>query len=304
MRSLRQFRPSRFARFALLLPFAAAAFWPSAARADSQCDDDRHYGSTSDVTVQGRPAGSVDVHVFSGAVHVSTWTQNAIHVRGHFNPDCHVDVSPSGERQEIRLTCSHGPGEGDLEVQLPQGSAVDVRTMSADVSIRDVNGAVHAQTISGDIVLRGGAPSEIDLRSTSGTITAETSSASTRAHSISGDVHIAGVRGRASIRTVSGDCTLRGGEFASVEIETVSGDVVFEGAATGTFDAQSHSGDITLHLPATTGADVEMHTTSGDLVIDMGSGRKSAERELVARIGPGGARLRLHSYSGDVAVLR
>jgi len=139
---------------------------------------------------------------------------------------------------------------------------------------------------------------------TSGTVKIDSSSPSTRAHSVSGDVRIRGVRGRATVRTVSGECTLSGGEFNSVEIESVSGDVTFTGgvAGQGTFEMQSHSGDINLHLPPTTGADVEMRSTSGDLVIDMGSGRKTGERELDARIGPGGARLRLRSFSGDIKV--
>jgi DUF4097 and DUF4098 domain-containing protein YvlB len=104
---------------------------------------------------------------------------------------------------------------------------------------------------------------------------------------------------------VSGDCALSGGEFSAIEIETVSGDVTFRGALNGQgrFEMNSHSGDITLHLPRTTGADVEMRSTSGDLLIDMGSGRKMAERELDARIGPGGAKVRLRSFSGDVKVI-
>jgi hypothetical protein len=294
-------------RFVLLyaLPLVASLH-ASAAHADSECDDDRPYNGSADITVQARPAGHVDVHVFAGSVRVTSGPPGAIHVRGHFSPECHLDVAPSGERQEIHLSCSHGPATGDVEVQVPQMSSVDVRTMSADVSFHDINGAVHAQTVAGNIELHGGTPTEIDLRSTSGDVTIQSSSTSTRAHSISGDVRISGVRGRASIRTVSGECTLSGGEFSATEIETVSGDVVFQGAiaGSGTFEAQSHSGEITLHLPATTAADVEMHSTSGELVIDMGSGRKSAEQELIARIGPGGSRLRLRSFSGDVNVLR
>ena len=47
---------------------------------------------------------------------------------------------------------------------------------------------------------------------------------------------------------------------------------------------------------------VEMHSMSGDLVIDMGSGRKTGERELIGRIGAGGAKLRLRSFSGDLKI--
>jgi len=289
-----------------LLPLAAIAFASSAQAAPCDDDDNLQAGGAADVTVQAKPNGTVDVHLFTGTVHVTSWAQSALHVKGDFDSDCHLDVVPSGDRQEIRVSCAHGPGRGDIEVQIPQGSSVDVRTMSADVSVHGVNGAIHVQTVSGDIEVKGGAPSEIEAHSTSGGVKIEAASPSTRAHSISGDVAVAGVRGRATIRTVSGECTLSGGDFSAIEIETVSGDVAFKGAATsqGTFDMQSHSGDITLHLPATTSADVEMRTTSGDLVIDMGSGRKTAERELDARIGAGGAKLRLRSFSGDVYVVR
>jgi hypothetical protein len=278
--------------------------WDSDGELDSTCDDDDHGGS-ADVTVQVKPNGLVDVQQFGGSVRVTTWAQNAIHVKGSFSPDCRVDLTPSGDRETIRLACHHGPGVGDLEIQIPQTSALDVRGMSTDVATRDVGGAVRVQTVSGDIEVRGGAPSEIDVRSTSGSVTIAATSSSTRAQSISGDVEISGVRGRATLRTVSGTCKLTGGDFTAVEAESVSGDISFRGALSGQgkFEMNSHSGDITLHLPRTTGADVEMRTTSGDLVIDMGSGRKTAERELDARIGPGGAKLRLRSFSGDVRVL-
>jgi putative adhesin len=272
-------------------------------RSEPPCDDDNR-GGAMDVTVQVKPGGIVDVREFGGTVHVTTWAQNAVHVKGQFGSECHIDVAPSGEREEIELRCSHGPGTGDLEVQIPQASSVDVRTMSADVSVEGVNGFVRLQTVTGDIGVRGGTPTEIEARTTSGGVKIQAATPSTRAHSVSGDVQVIGVRGRATIRTVSGECTLSGGEFNAVEIESVSGDIVFHGAPVGpgAFEMQSHSGDVALHLPPTTGAEVEMRTISGDLVIDMGSGRKTAERELDARIGSGGAKVRLHTYSGDIGV--
>jgi DUF4097 and DUF4098 domain-containing protein YvlB len=303
----------RLARF--ILPAAALVCMAGVASAqprhpspgshdEDPCDDDDRHGGAIDVTVTVKPAGTIDVHQFGGSVRVTGWAQSTVHVKGDFGPDCHVDMTPSGDREEIRLSCSHGPGSGDLEIQMPQTSALVVRAMSADLSVHDVSGAVRLETVAGDIEVKGGAPNEIDVRSTSGTVKIDSSSPSTRAHSVSGDVRIRGVRGRATVRTVSGECTLSGGEFNSVEIESVSGDVTFTGgvAGQGTFEMQSHSGDINLHLPPTTGADVEMRSTSGDLVIDMGSGRKTGERELDARIGPGGARLRLRSFSGDIKV--
>ncbi len=296
------------------LAFAGLSLRPTVALAqhralssDSPCgdeDDDKGRGGSADVTVAAKPNGTVDVYQFGGSVHVTTWAQSSVHVKGDFSPRCHIDVTPSGDRQVVRLACSRGPGTGDLELQVPQGSSVDLRSLSADVTVQGVNGAVHVETVSGDVELTDGSPSEIDVRSTSGDVKIAASSPQTRAHSVSGDLHVTGVRGRASLRTVSGECVLSGGEFESVEVHSISGDVVFTGGVTrqGTFEVQTHSGDQALHLPPTTGADVEMATTNGDLVIDMGSGRKTGEGALTARIGAGGARLRLRSFSGDIKV--
>ena len=56
---------------------------------------------------------------------------------------------------------------------------------------------------------------------------------------------------------------------------------------------------------ATTNADVELRTFSGNLVVDVGSGpKKTGDHELDAKIGAGGARIRVRTFSGDVKVTR
>ncbi len=273
---------------------------------DKECDDDDEgRGGAADVTVQMKPNGIVDVHQFGGSVHVTTWAQSSVHVKGDFSSHCHIDMAASGDREEVRLSCMHGPPTGDLVIQIPQGASLDMRAMSADFTVQGANGNVHLETVTGDIAMQGGSPTGLDVRTTSGDVAlAGVASPDTRVHSVSGDVHVSGVRGRAEIRTVSGECVLGGGEFGSVQFQTVSGDFVFNGSASrqGTFEVQTHSGDVALHLPPTTGADVDMASSHGDLVIDMGSGRKTGEGALNARIGPGGARLRLRSFSGDIKV--
>ena len=73
------------------------------------------------------PNGVVDVHQFGGSVHVTAWAQSSVHVKGDFSSRCHIDVQPSGDREEVRLSCSHGPPVGDLEIQIPQGASLDMR---------------------------------------------------------------------------------------------------------------------------------------------------------------------------------
>src|SRR5271165_1381902 len=89
---------------------------PVPTHTDDECDGPGNQPSigsgTIDVSVPVKPNAFVDVHEFAGSVRVTGWAQSTVHVKGKFSSDCHVDVNPSGDREEIRLSCSHGPGSG------------------------------------------------------------------------------------------------------------------------------------------------------------------------------------------------
>ncbi|HEY2518326.1 MAG TPA: DUF4097 family beta strand repeat-containing protein [Polyangiaceae bacterium] len=277
---------------------------------DGEGDEEPHPhrggGGTLEETRPVKADGVIDVHQFGGTVHVTGWNQNVLKVHARFEGDCHLEIEPSGDRTGVGLSCRHGPGVGDIEIQVPKASRLELRTMSADVTVRDMSGAQRLHTVNGDIDVAGGNPGEVEARSTSGDVTIQASAGTTRAHSVSGTIKVTGVHGRATLSTVSGDTLLTGNDFSEISVQSVSGDVVITGSvvAQGTVEAQSHSGDIVLHLPNNTNADAELRSFNGDLVVDLGSGKKTAEKELDAKIGSGGAKLRLHSFSGDVRVTR
>jgi len=261
--------------------------------------------ATIDESRDAKPNGEIDVHGFAGTVHVTGWAQNQVKVHANVSGDCRVELSPSGDRLEVRLECSHGPGSGDMAIQVPQGSTLDARTMSANISVAGVNGPLRLQSVTADIDVKGGTPGAVEARSTSGSIRIDASSAQTQAQSVSGDVTLSGVRGKANVHTVSGDCKIAGGEFSDVRVETVSGDLSFTGAITGSFEVSTHSGDVGLHVPATTSADAELRSFSGDLLVDLGDGKKqTGSRELDAKLGAGGARIRVRTFSGNVSIVR
>jgi DUF4097 and DUF4098 domain-containing protein YvlB len=258
---------------------------------------------TVDETRPAKSNGTVEVHLFSGEVRVTGWTQNFVHVKGAIDSDCKLEITPAGDRTEISVSC-HGPPEGELEIQVPQTGTIEVQTMSAPVSVSNVSGAVRVHSVNGDIEVRGGAPSEVEARSTSGSIVVHANAAWTRAHTVSGEVDVEGAHGRASLHAVSGECRLQGGDFSEVSMQSVSGDIAFDGALPGqaSFEGQSHSGEVRVRVPASTNADVELRTYDGDLSIEVGGTKKTGERSLEARLGTGGAKLRAHSFSGDVHV--
>jgi DUF4097 and DUF4098 domain-containing protein YvlB len=317
-------RPLHFFSALLLVSAPLLRAAPALACDDDDCDeltDDEHEhehehrhehnhgggtvsaGGQFDETRPAKPTGSVDVHLFSGSVHVTGWNQNFVNVKGTSDHDCRLLITPSGDRTEVGIECQDGPPDAELEVKVPQAGSVEVRTMSAPIEVHGVAGNVRVHTVAADVRVDGNTTAEVEARSTSGSIEVRTNSAYTRAHTVSGNVSVIGAHGRASLHSVSGECELTGGDFTEVSMQSVSGTLEFQGglAPQASLEAQSHSGDVRLRVPMSTNAEVELRSFSGDLSIDVG-GRKEGSRTLQARIGNGGAKIRAHSFSGDVTV--
>ncbi|HET7225569.1 MAG TPA: DUF4097 family beta strand repeat-containing protein [Candidatus Eisenbacteria bacterium] len=160
--------------------------------------------------------------------------------------------------------------EVKLDVQVPAGRAVTVRSTSGDLQARGLAGRVSLQSTSGDLRiedLRG----PLRLATTSGDVHA-TALASAVLRSTSGDITVDGVRGPLDVHTTSGVLRLRG-VTDSVTVSSISGDVSVDGTP-ATFAASSSSGDI-LVTGLVRGA-VHVATTSGDIHLPLGPGMPGA----------------------------
>jgi hypothetical protein len=153
---------------------------------------------------------------------------------------------------------------------------------------------LHAGTVSGDVLARG-------LRAT------------VEANSVSGDIRLEDVVApTVEARTVSGDIRLSDVRADEVGAQTVSGNVAFSGEVRprGQYDLKTLSGDVRMQVPANVSAVVSGVTFSGrisssfaSLERDQESHRRGFGRQRVtATLGEGSARIRLESFSGDVAL--
>jgi hypothetical protein len=257
-------------------------------------------GSVSE-TRAAKPNGVVDIEMLDGAVKIIGWNRAEVSVKGHVER-AHFDVSTSADRTRIRVNPAGRSSEADLEIRVPEGSFVEVKTVGASIDARGVKGTLRVESVSGDVAVSG-APVDVSVRSASGDLELSVASAVVSARSVSGEVRVRGARGRASVESVSGDCTLEGGDFSEVEMRTVSGEVKFVGgiAGQGSFEFKSHSGQIELRLPPATNADFELRSFSGEIESRLGSARR-ASSALDFRAGGGGAKVRVRTFSGDVLV--
>ena len=200
----------------------------------------------------------------------------------------------------------------DVEVDLPEGSTLDVRSGSGDVRGTGRFGDTQAATGSGDIAFDDLGAAE--LKSGSGDLTARAVRGELRAKTGSGDIEIEATHAVADLLSGSGDVSLRRAE-APLRAKTGSGDVTI-GASAADVEVITGTGD--LHLGAVHGGEVRARTGTGDVVIGVASGVAAyldlntvtgdVKIDLSEADGPGDAEaqtsLAVHSGSGDISVRR
>ena len=190
-------------------------------------------------------------------------------------PSADAPPSPADELPitEIRAPRRIPPVSVDLEVWLPDGASLVVRTFSAPISLAGVespDGNFRLRSISGAMTVRG---LETD------TFQAET------------------VSGPLDIR----DLTARRGE-----LQTLSADIHLDGAyfAAGWYDLQTHSGTVTIDLESLAGFTVEATTYTGAIESAFAIDGRSGPRGLHGHWGDSGPQFAINTFSGAIRLLR
>jgi hypothetical protein len=221
---------------------------------------------------------------------------------------------PSGEemrargRRNFNVTVSY-------TVQAPAGSRVTARSVSGNVSAREIRGELSVESVSGNVtVVNGGRVTTAKAISGNVEITGTQMDGDLEASSVSGTVAVRRSKARRlTLGTVSGNVALEEVDCGRVELQTVSGNVDFTGALSpgGRYEARSHSGEVRLALSGDTGFALEATSFSGeirsDLALTGGSGRgERGRRQHAIRgvYGNGSAVLELTTFSGSIVISR
>lgn len=129
----------------------------------------------------------------------------------------------------------------------------------------------------------------VDASTVNGRVTVADVPGEVRAATTNGSVLVAALGGPVHARTVNGSVRVR--------IDSL--------AATSALDAETVNGSVTALAPASLDGDIDLSTVNGSARSDFAfaAGRASG-KQLRARIGAGGPRLRLHAVNGSVRLLR
>jgi DUF4097 and DUF4098 domain-containing protein YvlB len=269
-----------------------------------------------------RPAparGEVSIESSFGTVTVHGWEKREVVVQGTLAAGVE-DFSFEGDKEETSISVSvpdqwfQANGEDPafrttLQVFVPAGSHVVVRTVNAAVEVEAVTGRAEVSTVNGSVRISGPA-SAVEVETMTGTIEVHAVAAPMDIHSISGAVVVEGATGEVRIETVSGKVSVTGKAVSSLEVETTTGEVEFRGALArqGSLEIETFSAPVRLVLPRTTPAVFDLRTFSGTIQSDFCAGtpvvRKHFEpfRELHCSTGPEDFEIRVTTHDANITL--
>jgi DUF4097 and DUF4098 domain-containing protein YvlB len=295
---------------------------------------------------QGRNAGSEQTERFSrkvrigadGRVTISNISGNIVvtggsgdevsidaikHARGGSAQlgNVRIDVEERGGGVYVRTTHtgSNDRVSVDYTVTMPASASIDAHSVSGDVKVTGVRGAVRVDAVSGNVTATD-TPKLENARSVSGDVllSGVTTDGDLVAASISGNVTARSIKVRSlELGSVSGDLKAVDVTCDRLSAKSTSGEVEYTGAITkgGSYDINVHSGDVRLTLANPSGFVLNANTFSGsirsDLQLTIGGdagagspqGRRSfSNRSMRATYGDGSATLTVRTFSGDIII--
>ena len=189
------------------------------------------------------------------------------------------DGSSKGRGGKLKMSWfEFGGSDVDVIVVLPEGSSLEVKTVSGDVELEGPFDNVSVVSVSGDVEVDEPCDT-LDVRTTSGDVDARDVRRSLRCRSASGDVGCRSAATTTEMMSASGDVDVAINQPGQVVIKVVSGDVrvkVARGLVVDV-DATSISGDLSSNIDFDAASDapgdevqvyVKVTTVSGDIRID------------------------------------
>lgn len=223
---------------------------------------------------------------------------NGVFIRTTLDPAAafaHPD-QPQSIAQEVIQAVSdfvqqRKPSPVVYQIQAPRHAMLDLKAVSADVDVKDIDGAVRSHVVSGNAALDQ-VQGDVSL------------------HSVSGNLAAKDLRGRVEINSVSGDVNLVG-RVDALRVNSVSGSVELAGPLdpSGSYTFHSVSGNVTLRVPADARASISIRGVSADVSTELAvqvveDTRRPGQRAWRGVLGGGGASVSLQTVSGRLRLTR
>jgi DUF4097 and DUF4098 domain-containing protein YvlB len=206
----------------------------------------------------------------------------------------------------------------DYTIAVPASAAVELHSVSGNLKVSNVQGAVRMETVSGSVTTTASPRVEV-AKSVSGDVdlTGTSVDGDLSAGSVSGHVRARGVRARGlQLGSVSGDVEVSDVTCDRLDAKSVSGNLEVSGALarSGRYNLTSHSGTVRLILSGNTGFELNASTFSGSVHTDVpltigGDSDRNrrhfmSNRSMRGTYGDGSAVITVRTFSGDIVITR
>jgi DUF4097 and DUF4098 domain-containing protein YvlB len=278
--------------------------------AQAQAPPGRQEAPKTDETVAVQRGGRLTINNFAGEVIVHTWDKDSVRVIARHQSRTKVNIRPTAAGLSIQATGTRGPqGSVDYDITAPAWMPIKVEGTYNFVTIDGVQGEVYADTVSGDIVIKGGT-GIITAKSVQGEVQVDGARGKVNVSSVNEKIRITDTSGEITAESINGAITMTGIESKSVEASTVNGTITYEGRLVdgGRYTFGTHNGDLLLGVPETTNATFTIRTYQGGFSSDLLANVKSADvqrgRRFVTTLGNGSADVNLETFGGAIRIRR
>ena len=267
-----------------------------------------------DKTIDAAANGHVHVSNIAGEVTIAGWSRKQVEVTGELGRNVEeLIVERDGDKVTIKVKVPRRGGRGidsDLHIHVPEGSSIDVGTVSADISVSEVRGEQKLNSVSGDIDTEADG-NDVSAEAVSGDIDVkgQEKTAETRANTVSGDVTLFRVAGIVVGESVSGDVIVDQGSFERASLNTVNGEIVFRAGLRdgGRLQIETVNGDVDVEFDDRVSGRYDIETFNGDIRNCYGPKAERTSKytpgwELSFQEGSGNARVTISTLNGDVSM--
>ena len=265
----------------------------------------------TDETVAVQRGGRLTINNFAGEVIIHTWDKDSVRVVARHQSRTRVNIRPSAAGLSINASGTTGPqGSVDYDITAPAWMPIKVEGTYNFVTMDGVQGEVFANTMRGDIVIKGGTGT-ITAKSVEGEIQVEGARGKVNVSSVNERIRITDSSGDITAESINGGITMTGIDAKSVEASTVNGTIVYEGklADGGHYSFGTHNGDVSLGVPENVNVTFTIRTYQGSFSTDLPLKGVSPEeikrgRRAVTTLGTGSADVSLETFGGTIRVRR
>ena len=255
--------------------------------------------------------GSVRIVSPFGRLRLLGWDADSLAVSGRLESGA-GRFSATGDTHVRKLDAA---SRADLEVRVPRGATVWVKSATASIEVEGVDGTLDLSSEGGTIRVLG-TPRDVTAETMDGSVELAGGTARARVKTVSGDILLRGASQDLGASTLSGRIIVRaagwqrgGTGVQRGKFESVTGDIRFEGelGRGGVVEVESQSGAIEVRVPANTIADFDALTIGGAITNHLGDAQPKPRaagtgQELRFATGTGGAQVTVRSFKGAIVL--